>query len=296
MLPAVNPSRLKLAALAAVMLLAGSACATPPAGTDGDLVNQWPALTEPTIWQPVVETCHNRFAVNQIEAGYSKVACTSSHGYQTVHVGQLSGDAASQSRPPEVGSAAYRSLWNDCDPRLTAFLGGQWRERKLRLRVGVPSPQAWEARARWYACEVAVVKDHNFGVTTIEGSLKGAFDTQPTLLFGCYHVPQQGDAKSMGCDEPHNTEFVGFVNFGDMSWEDMRAERDKEIDGTHLLCRGVVHAFAAAPNVRTGTWAWNPAEEDWKAGDRTMRCFLWLNETSVSKSLKGVGASGWPRK
>lgn len=263
---------------------------------DGDLTNQWPAMVAPAIWQPTPEACHNQFAVNLSLALYNEVDCTKPHGYQTVHVGQLTGDAASQAQPPAIDSAAYKGARGECDSRLATFLGGQWKDRKVRLRIAVPSADAWTGGARWYSCEAAAYTTSNRAVKILEVSLKDAFDALAELKFGCHDVPPKGTSTPRSCEESHNTEYVGHFNYVDMSYAAMKAEAAKEDDDLHRKCMPLVGPYVGVPNLGSGTWLWNPTEEDWNAGDRTMHCFLWLNETKVSKSLKGVGKAGWPIK
>lgn len=287
-------TRLTLATLAALVMSTSAACGQLPAGTDGELANQWPAMAAPDPWLPRADACLNRFPFSLTMDGYREVACTAPHEFQTVYVGEINGDAAKQAQAPATMPAP---LWKDCDSRLTAFLGGPWRDRKVQPLLAVPSAAAWEGGSRWYVCGTRVINDTTNAERIMTVSLRDGFNTLTALKFGCYDLAEGATiASPKRCDEPHNTEFAGHFLWGNTSYADMKKELDKVVDEGYRRCRQVVSTFAGVPNVRTGTWVWKPTEEAWNAGDRTMRCFLWLDKTKVSKSLKGVGAGAWPIK
>lgn len=59
-----------------------------------------------------------------------------------------------------------------------------------------------------------------------------------------------------------------------------------------MLASGVA---AVLLSYRTGTFFAYVAEADWNAGNRSVRCLLWLGQDrTVSRSLKGAGARGLP--
>jgi hypothetical protein len=275
------------AALVAALFVAG--CAAPPKGTDGDLDNEWPAMSAPTGWEPQAGVCSDVQGSVMRRTLYRPEDCKEAHSYEFVHIGKL----ADMPQPPVRESEAYRKAWSECDAKTTELLGGPWRERKLRIDLSLPSPQNWEAGARWYACSVSRVRQVNEQTAVeVSGSFKGAF-AAAELQFDCYQVDTGGQYTTKSCAEPHNVEFVGAVDWGG-NWESIDAEWEKKGGKVYDVCRRVVAGFIGASNVTIGTWAWRPDEEDWELGDRSLRCYLWLDEVSVSKSMKGVGAKGWP--
>lgn len=280
------------AVLAGVLLVSVTSCANPP-GTDGNLLNQWPAMAAPAGWQPDAGVCLDEFTETVRRASYKPVECQQPHRYETVHIGEFTGIAASAEAPPAKTSEAFRAAWTECDAKTSEYLGGPWRERKIWIGVTVASAPAWQAGAKWYMCQMAKVEQLKGNVTTGRQSLKAQFEL-PALQFGCYQVEADGKYVVKGCTEPHNAEFVGVAKW-DSTYESMREEAKKDGDKIHQECQRIVSTFAGAP-VRTGTWNWSPSQSDWEAGDRSLRCFLYLSTTSVSKSLKGVGAAGWPLK
>lgn len=274
--------------LTVAMALTLTACAKSTAGLEG-----WPALPEPVAWTPPSGVCHAAFTSLLRRDGFGEIECTKTHQAELIHLGQFTGDAVSAEKVPEPGSPAFQAAWSDCDAKTTAYLGGPWKERKLRLGIAVPTAYGWDSGARWYACEVTTVKQLNGFPQHAAFSLKGAFGTQPSLLFGCMQVAEEGAWEQKNCDQPHNAEFAGLVPW-DTSYEELNKEIERENDSVHRRCVEVVGGFVGA-SVPTGTYVWVPDKTAWNAGDKTLRCFLWLGDgKSVSRSMRGVGRAGWP--
>ncbi|HCT76356.1 MAG TPA: hypothetical protein DGG94_01615 [Micromonosporaceae bacterium] len=279
-------------ALAVILVASLSACANPP-GTDDNLVNQWPAMAAPTAWKPDAGVCLDEFQETARRASYKPIDCRQRHRYETVHIGEFTGVAANADATPAKNSEAYRTAWAECDAKASDYLGGPWQERKIWIGVSLPAAASWQGGSRWYLCQMAMVEQVKGNVNAGNTSLKGQFDL-PAIQFGCYQVDAEGKYEVKSCTEAHNTEFVGVVKWNS-SYESMRAEATREGDKIHVECQKSVATFAGA-QVRTGTWNWSPSQADWEAGDQILRCYLYLGTTSVSKSLKGVGAAGWPLK
>ena len=275
------------ALLAVALLVAG--CAPPP-GTDGDLVNEWGAMAEPTGWEPAAGVCLSWHSDFIRRVNYKPVNCAEAHYYEIVHIGTLAGGG---SAPPAKSTQAYREAWARCDAKTTELLGGPWRERRINLALSLPATEAWRSGARWVICSAAQVHRLNAGDTMlIRGSFRGRFG-DPELQFGCVQVEPNGNFVPRSCTQPHNAEFAGLADWPG-SWESLLAESDKDQGQDHTLCAEVVATFAGAASVRTGTWIWMPKEADWNLGDRSLRCYLYLEDTQVSDTLQGVGAGGWP--
>src|SRR5690348_10792099 len=118
--------------LAGVVLLAVSACTRAPG-----ITSDWAAMGEPAGWEPKAGACQTEFLVQAFRATYKPVDCTQDHRYETVAIGQFTGDAANLSAPPTAGSAEMKAAWADCDAKTTAFLGGDWRDGKIWIGVSV---------------------------------------------------------------------------------------------------------------------------------------------------------------
>jgi hypothetical protein len=284
--------------LAGVTLLATSACANPP-GTDGNLVNQWPAMAAPEGWTPKAETCHKEFAFLTYRRAYAPVTCTAEHRYETAHLGEFTGDAAKLPAPPSVGSAEMLASRKDCESKASAFLGGDWRLGRIWLGVSVPSPGAWEGGARWYRCEVSLKEDpYHPGSLSLSRSLKNDFGGQSELKYGCYSIPEDEDKDwvAVACTAPHNAEFVGAV-----ALEYTYAELDDDAVTTviHAKCRSLIAAYVGVPDngdmkYRTGSYYRYPGQSDWEDGDKNVGCHLWKSNTTINRSLKGAGNAGLP--
>ncbi|WP_203912124.1 septum formation family protein [Rhizocola hellebori] len=285
--------------LAGLTLLA-SACANPP-GTDGNLVNEWPEIAAPEGWVPKADTCHKEFAMTSYRRAYTPVSCTTEHRYETVHLGEFTGDAAKLTAPPTApGNADLLAAYKDCDAKTTAFVGGEWRSGRLWIGVSVPSPGAWEGGARWYRCEVSLREDDPYlpGPANWSKSLKGEFSAQSELKYGCYDIPS--DEKKawvvVACTAGHNAEFVGTFPVTD-AWATLN---DEAVAKTiHTKCRSMIAGYVGVPDngdmkYRTGTYYHYPSEAEWADGDHAIRCHLWLSGKTLTRSLKGTGNSGLP--
>ncbi|HCT77744.1 MAG TPA: hypothetical protein DGT23_14365 [Micromonosporaceae bacterium] len=283
------------ALLACVTLLAVSACANPP-GTDGDLTNQWPAIAAPAGWEPKVGTCHTDFAATLYRATHKPVDCASDHRYETVHLGQFTGDALNPGTPPSADSAAMKAAWAECDAKTTEFLGGDWRDGRIWFGVSVPSSGNWAGGARWFRCEVSASEDA-WGARPISWSksLKGEFSGSSDLKFGCFINPPEEEKplEAVACTTPHNAEFVGVVAVSD-AWETLK----DNLPSIHTKCRSAIAKYVGVPDdsnlkYRTGSSYGYPSENEWEAGNKTVRCHIYLSK-NVTRSLKGTGTGGLP--
>jgi hypothetical protein len=280
------------ALLAGITLLAVSACSLPP-GTDGDLTNQWPAMGAPSGWEPKSGVCSMDFAVQAYRATYNPLDCTQGHRYETIVVGQFTGNAANLSSPPAAGSPELKAAWAECDAKTTEFLGGEWRNGKIWISVSTPSPGNWTGGARWYRCEAGAREQIWGDVIYRSKSLKGELAGDSPLRIGCY---QDGDNDRVekACTEPHNMEFSGTVKVS-YEFADLKNHRDEFFQ----KCRSNIAVFVGVPDdgnmkYRTGVAIDWPGQADWTAGDNAVRCFMWLNKETKSKSVKGAGNSGLP--
>lgn len=276
------------AALALTLLLSG--CANSSA-TDGSLANEWPAMQAPQGWAPQIGQCDDQQVDNPSRVVYDFKDCQGEHRYEVIHVGTV----AESAQPPVRGSDAYSKAWSECDSKAEDFLGGPWRERRLRIGIFLPTSPAWEGGARWFACQINLVQRLGDGSTIkAPGSLKGKF-SDPAAQYGCHQVELKGDFTARSCAEPHNAEFAGVFDWPgtrESLAEDMKAEGSR----SHATCSRIIATFVGALGISTGTWLWQPAAADWQAGDHTLRCHFYLRDRNVSGSMKGVGAKGWPIK
>jgi hypothetical protein len=100
---------------------------------------------------------------------------------------------------------------------------------------------------------------------------------------------------AVDCRKGHNAEFVGVWKAPDMSYP------AKAGDWTRFYaeCRTLVAKYAGVPDdgdlqYRTGVVALPDGPDEWNAGNRGVRCYLWLSGRTLTRSLKGAGTSGLP--
>jgi hypothetical protein len=284
-----------------VLLLA--ACGLPE-GVDGDLTGGWADPPEPVGFVPEGGTCHDsEFRPLGRMSAYRPVPCDDSYLRQTVHVGTFTGEVAERVTAPPAGSPELREAYRECDAAAADFLGADFRHGRMWLGVVRPTDPAWRGGARWFRCDVTVWQRHESrGLTErLTGSLRRALAERSELSLGCF-APEEDEAgewieamNPVGCDEPHTAEFVGVwtvpegVGF-DLELEDdhLRAHRGcLELAADHVVVpeddefRFFMSTIVSAMD-----------RDDWEAGDRGVRCYLYVWDREVSRSLRGAGP-GW---
>jgi hypothetical protein len=289
-------------ALGGVTALMLSGCGNP-AGVDGDLVDDWTTVSEPKPFIPPAEVCHSGdFADVAYLSSFNPVDCASAHRLETVFVGQFTGGAASASSPPAKGSAEIKAAYAECDAKTKEYVGGDWRNGRLWLGVVLPSAQAWGGGSRWFRCDVTEVTnvEDNGDTTSRSGTVKGVLKSASPLKLACYQVKLARDSSidtmpASECTKDHNSEFVGVYMAPDGAYPSKSADWEK----LHNECRKIIAKFAGVPNdgnlkYRTGVVSLPGNEDEWKGGNRGVRCYLWLSERKVNRSLKGAGPNGLP--
>jgi hypothetical protein len=278
----------------AAALLATSACAGQlPAGADGDLANQWPAVARPEQWRPVEGVCSTGITGFSPLVTYNPLDCGKEHRYETVAVADFTGAAASRTTPPTDGSPDLVAAWADCAKKTTAHLGGEWYNGSVWIGVTLPSTAAWGGGARWYRCELAALNALSGDEMTRTSSLKGEFAKASPLKYGCYQYSKRLTA--IACDKAHNAEFVGVWDAGNVPFSSLPGLRNKIVS----KCHSVVAKFVKVPDdgnmrYRTGLIWDYPTAKEWAAGNHIVRCHLWLDKKKLTKSLKGGGSKVLP--
>lgn len=272
--------------------LALTACGQGGNAAGGRVTGDWPAIADPVAWQPRAGTCHQGFEPRLMRSAYDPVDCADDHRFETVHVGQFGGEL-SASEPPAEDSPQFKSAWADCDAHATAYLGGQWRDRQVRVAITLPVDEGWTAGARWYMCQLGPVEWTGNRSTVLKQSVKGKYASMTVLEWGCGNQPDTGEFVPTGCEEPHDTEFVGSFAL-DLTYPAVKAKYDGNDPLFHHGCLNLIAGFVGVSGSAklprgTGSSYWLPDDEDWQAGDHSVRCFLWIDGGEVSKSLRGAG-------
>jgi hypothetical protein len=73
-------------------------------------------------------------------------------------------------------------------------------------------------------------------------------------------------------------------------------EAESDWDKLHEKCFVLVAAFigVARSALTAGVSSWIENEDRWHGGDRSIRCYLWLDEKMMSASAKGSRGLGIP--
>jgi hypothetical protein len=293
-------------ALVAVLSLVAalSGCGNP-AGVDGKVIDDWRPVSDPTPFVPAAQVCHaadyREFATL---ADYDPVDCGQPHRAETIHVGTFTGEAAGRTSPPPKASPELRETYAECDRQAATYLGGDFRHARLRLGVVVPSEAGWSGGARWFRCDLVVVANvESFGEAVDHtGSLKGVLaEPGSRLALGCYPVTADAEGAidamtGVPCTSRHNSEFVGVYTAPAGA---AYPKADADWQRLHVACRKVVAGYVRLPDdanlqFRTGTAVVPNLEDDWKAGNRGVRCYLYIREATFARSLRAAGPAALP--
>jgi hypothetical protein len=276
-------------ALALIATLGG--CATTTAG-DGDLVDDWAALPSAAPKVPASGVCYSASDVYASRIGglyTDPIACTTSHAVEAFHVGDLPADVT---LPPQPGKPEFWRTFEECERRAKDFLGDEWYNGRLYLRVTVPLTRQWEGGARWYRCELIETKTmYSDTVAKRESSLASGLRDAAPVAQRCADIVGEKAAKDwddltpVDCAQPHDTEYVGSFRVpgttmpADDRWESI-------FEG----CWDVVARFTGGTRsgVRLGYLSWTVSEDGWNRGDRWVRCYAW-GEKKMVGSVKGIG-------
>lgn len=286
-------------ALAGAAVLALAGCSRP-AGIDGDLTDDWAAVGEPKLFVPKPATCHPRFQEIGSLSAYQPVDCAQTHQVETAHVGTFAGADPDLATPPAAGSPPMRAAYRDCDKRVSAFVGAEWRSGRLAVIVVPPSSYGWKGGARWYRCDVAEIDSlDNSEFVDRAGSLNGALAGGSALAYGCFSPKVSKDNVEemvpVACTRAHRSEFVGVYTAPETTYDVF----DKNADRIHRGCYSLIARFARVPDnasidQRVGSIYYYPSESEWKAGNHGVQCFLWMEDRDLTRSLKGAGTQALP--
>jgi hypothetical protein len=279
-------------ALGLAVGLAATGCSRP-AGVDGNLTNGWPAMGPAKVAVPPAGVCYDVPYTTVWTGDFSTVDCAGTHRLETAYVGAFTGDDASRSAPPGLGSPALGTAYARCQQGASDYLGGDWHNAIVWLGLVRPSENAWSAGARWFRCDLVHYNDP-YETTIVErGSLKGDLTGARSAAFGCLATMQSKNtvltASPIDCAQPHGAEFAGTFTAPDIPWPTDQAARTKLSDGG---CETVVAHYLGFANSgqwnnsQIGWWDLPFDENQWALGDRTTQCFAF----AFTKSGKMIGS------
>ncbi|GAA3236812.1 septum formation family protein [Dactylosporangium siamense] len=280
-------------------LVTVAACGNP-AGTDGDLFNGWTALAAPSVPKPAAGECWTFTGTAEkltVGPGLVEVDCGTSHASETIHVGEFSGTLAQGSKVPE--GADLTDAFATCLTEANTFLGSDWHDGRLTLRVLPPSEKQWTGQARYFRCDLIEVSDDTGTIAARTTSLKDTLRGSRPIQIGCVKVETTSgggieDFIPTKCETLHNGEYAGTFYSPDA--------RPYPSDGNarraliQPACKTIVAKFLGLTDAQFAenkqiSFAWSTATPTrWSYGDRSARCYLMLEGTlSVSRSLQGNG-------
>ncbi|WP_179802156.1 septum formation family protein [Micromonospora purpureochromogenes] len=286
-----------VAAFVAGALLAGCAAT---AGVDGDLTDDWAAPAAAGSFTPEAGVCQvGDFTDTVALDAYAPVDCAVAHRVETVHVGAF---PAGRADPPATGSLDLRGAFAECDAHATGYVGDDWRAGRLRLAVALPTRPGWAAGSRWYRCDLSELTTAEAAAAVVPrtGSLRDALKGPSALRLGCQRT-RTGTGRGVQvllpaeCATAHDAEFVGVWKAPDRPYP----TRDADWLPLYAGCRSVLARYVGVPDdadlrFRSGVVVRPPGAGRWRAGDRGVRCHLWLSDRTVTVSLKGAGPAGLP--
>jgi hypothetical protein len=278
--------------------VAVAGCAKP-AGVDGDLVNNWPAMPDPKVIVPPAHGCYwfgDTFP-GDVSTLPEPMDCEFSHNVETVHVGEFTGADAQRSTPPPVGGSARHAAYDTCRASAKEFFGEDFHFGLIAMTLAVPLTTQWDGGARWYRCDAYA---YNGGdKLNRPGSLRGVLAPGGRDRITCRRITASGKILRYGgavdCATPHELELAGIYDAPDGPYPADEKRRSAMLERG---CRPALAAYAGVPDdrnlgFRIG-WVNDDADQPWwEIGDRTVRCYIWMSKP-ITRSLKGAGPRGLP--
>lgn len=283
-----------------------------PAAQNGETVRRWWGTTILTalivgtggcdviladesapLFAPEAGVCHATASDERSPEAYTPIPCSSKHETETFLVGRFGGADAAASAPPAAGTDGSGRVYESCDAEADFFLGGEWRESRLAMRVLIPSTARWEAGERWYRCDLLEMHavDRWFP-NPRANSLSGALTGDSPLRLRCFTEPEETsdglvNLPPASCVGPHTTEFVGIWRAG----PDVEKVTDEIVDAG---CLSTIASHVGLSE-RTLGRRFEPlalapeGEPEWQAGTLGVWCFLHSTDRVLNASVKGAG-------
>ena len=278
---------------AMVVLLSATGC-TAAAGDEG-VTDGWPMIGPAAPFRPAVGGCQETLEQTSSAETYRPVGCGQLHLSETFHVG------TAQDAPvaPGAGSAQSRQAYAECAAKAVDFLGGPWRGARIAVHLVWPSAKGWSSGLRWFRCDVTEADLDGTEDASRTSSLAGALTGASPLRLGCFN-PKVNDAAvrtmtSVPCTARHQAEYVGLWTGPEISYAKQSVDRTRTAAG----CRRAIAKYAKLPDdadlpYRTGWISYNPTRTEWQLGERRVRCFLWLRDRTLTRSVQGAGPAALP--
>ena len=212
-------------------------------------------------------------AVDEPDDDSPPVPCRGPHTSETFAVGTFAGRLAEVSVDDERLSS---KVLGRCERGFRRYVGA---DASLALRTVLtwawfrPSPETWQAGARWYRCDL--VASGPDGLLELRGTTRDVLLGRPAdrwLL--CAVGERVSDATRVPCDQPHTWRAVTTVVLGEAAtaWPGARRVEVRTRD----FCSDSVGGWLGYPVDYTYGYTWlGPAE--WQAGSRRSVCWARTN-------------------
>ncbi len=283
-----------VALLATVLALAGCA---KPAGVDGDLTDDWPAMPAAEAAVPEVGACYDEAYDATASGPFTTVDCAGEHHVETSWVAQFTGADADRDSPPIAGSAGRRTAFQDCVSHTNDYLGGDFHAATVFLGLVLPSSNGWKGGARWYRCDVEHFADPDSDDEVTTGSVKDGLRGPAPLAFPCVNATEKDSqyiddiTAPVPCTGSHSAEFVGVYTAPDKPWEPDATKRSNAArDG----CWEQLYSYVGSRHTSQLIGViWGSFQQDrWDLGDRGVRCYAYAETGNhrFGEPVKGIGS------
>ncbi len=254
------------AALAALLLVAASACAQiKPISEEDDIDSiETPELGACRVLTPEdVEESSNASEI---------VDCKDDHTAETFAVGTFPKTLTKNADADDPALGAH--IFETCGKRFEAFLGG---EESSVMRSTLtwawfrPSDEAWDKGARWYRCDVVGGGEQSKKFVALPKSARGLLLGRPgDQWMICVDGPEVAGAVKIPCSQPHTWRAVTTIKLGEPK-DPYPGDRLVEVR-TRDFCSDSVGAWMNYPiDYDFGYTYFHEAE--WKTGNRRSICW-----------------------
>jgi hypothetical protein len=230
----------------------------------------------------------------------SSLGCTAAHTVEIFYVGQAGVDLLRRMDGAEGDDAKvdanllYAQARRACVIQAPVYLGGAWHAAQVQVVAAWIKPST----DGFYACGVAQVDGpaatHFVSRTT---PLEGALATAGPLAIDCVSRGAGGELSYVGCETPHDGEFVGSYTITplDAPFQDAAVH-----NAAQKGCGDVALSFLglSADQGRADLSAGSvgpKSASDWLGSDQTFGCYVLAGTGKLVGSVKGLGTKPLPR-
>ena len=238
-------------------------------------------------------------AAQALPWGAAPVGCTAAHTVEVYYVGQAGVDLLHRMDKAKgddvkvIANLLYAQARRACVVQAPIYLGGAWHNARVQVLAAWVKPST----DGFYACAAAQVDGpaaQHFVSRT--ASLKDALATDG-LLINCVSRGSGTDLTYVGCETPHDGEFVGSYTITplDAPFQDtaVRNAAQKGCGDVALSYLGL-----ASDQGRTDLSAGSvgpKSASDWLGSDQTFGCYVLAATGKIVGSVKGLGGKPLPR-